>query len=99
MRHMFADMLQPKIRLSGFYLVLTSHLLAVAQLFAKVAQIQIDRFQGADLRCSILENAVHAGFGFRLLDLQLFHPDAQSRVFLCKLFDAERCNWQYLAGG
>ena len=88
MRHMFPDMLQPKIRLSGSYLVLTSHFLAVAQLFAKMAQIQIDRFQGADLLCSILENAAHACFGFRLLYLQLFHPDAQSRVFLCELLDS-----------
>ena len=69
MRHMFANMLQPKIRLSGFYLVLTSHFLAVAQLFAKVAQIQIDRIQRTDLLCSTLENAAHPGFGFRLLYL------------------------------
>ena len=38
--------------MSHFHLLLTSHLLGVAQLFAKVAQVQVDRFKGLDLLCS-----------------------------------------------
>ena len=49
MSHMFVDMLQPEIRLCRFDLVLASHLLAVAQLPAKMTQVQIDRFKGLEI--------------------------------------------------
>src|SRR5260370_34185157 len=88
MSNMFPNMLEPEMRLSRFHLMLTACLLAVAELLAKLADIQIDCLKGLDLLCSILQKSHHLCFRFRLARLQFLNPGAQSGVFVRKLFDA-----------
>jgi hypothetical protein len=80
MGNMFADVLEPKIELGGFHLVLASLIVAIGELPAQEPQILFHGFQRMHPLGAILQKVRNFGFRRGLFRLQMFDTTIQRIV-------------------